>query len=159
MGCHGWDEFRALSARLNFDLNKKRALLSPSKRKSKQRCYTKQQFPIKGCLKEVMRLPNHLRQTHKVKKGSRVKRLMMECEPIIRKHVEEDSDSNVSLESSDSDDTYDSVQKVFHQNASYDNRQVCIYPRSIKFDGVECDFQVTENANDLSLLSIQSANI
>ena len=122
MGCHGWDEFRALSARLNFDLNKKRALLSPSKRKSKQRCYTKQQFPIKGCLKEVMRLPNHLRQTHKVKKGSRVKRLMMECEPIIRKHVEEDSDSNVSLESSDSDDTYDSVQKVFHQNASYDNR-------------------------------------
>ena len=122
MGCHGWDEFRASSARLNFDLNKKRALLSPSKRKSKQRCYTKQKFPIKGCLKEVMGLPNHLRQTHKVTKGSRVKRLMMESEPIIRKHVEEDSDSNVSLQSSDSDDTYDSVQKVFHQNASYDNR-------------------------------------
>ena len=47
---------------------------------------------------------------------------MMESEPIIGKHVEKDSDSNVSLESSDSDDTYDSVQKVFHQNASYDNR-------------------------------------
>ena len=122
MGCHGWDEFRASSARLNFDLNKKRALLSPSKRMSKQRRYTKRQFPIKGCLKEVMGLPNHLRQTHKVKKGSRVKRLMMESEPIIRKHVEEDSDSNVSLESSDSDDTYDSVQKVLHQNASYANR-------------------------------------
>ena len=122
MGCHGWDEFRSSSARLNFDLNKKRALLSPSKRMSKQRRYTKRQCPIKGCLKGVMRLPNQLRQTHKVKEGSRVKRLMMESEPIIGKHVEEDSDSNVSLESSDSDDTYDSVQKVFHQNASYDNR-------------------------------------
>ena len=123
MGCHGWDEFRASSARLNFDLNKKRALLSPSKRKSKQRSYTKRQCPIKGCLKEVMRLPNHLRQTHKVKEGSRVKQLMMESVPIIEKHVvEEDSDSNLSLESSDSDDTYDSVQKVFRQNASYDNR-------------------------------------
>ena len=70
-----------------------------------------------------MWLPNHLRQTHKVKEGSRVKRLMRESVPIIGKHVaEEDSDSNVSLESSDSDDTYDSVQKVYHQNASYDNR-------------------------------------
>lgn len=85
---------------------------------------------------------------------------MTESVPIIVKHVaEEDSDSNVSLESSDSDDTYDSVQKVYHQNASYDNRQVCIYPRSIKFDGVECGSRVTENANDLSLSSIQSANI
>ena len=47
----------------------------------------------------------------------------MESVPIIGKHVvEEDSDSNVSLKSSDSDDTYDSVQKEFHQNASYDNR-------------------------------------
>ena len=119
MGCHGRNGFRASSARLNFDLNKKRALLSPSKRKSKQRCYTKRQCPIKGCLKEVMWLPNHLWQTHKVKEGSRVKRLMRESVPIIGKHVaEEDSDSNVSLESSDSDDTYDSVQKVYHQNAS-----------------------------------------
>ena len=36
MGCHGWDEFRASSARLNFDLNKKRGCYhrqkeSPSK--------------------------------------------------------------------------------------------------------------------------------
>ena len=83
MGCHGWDKFRASSARLNFGLNKKRAVLSPSKRKSKQRSYTKRQCLIKGCLKEVMRFPNHLQQTHKVKEGSRVKQLMMEYVPIM----------------------------------------------------------------------------
>ena len=63
-----------------------------------------------------MRFPNHLRQT-------KVPESKIESVPIIEKQVvEEESDSNVSLECSDSDDTYDSLQKLFHQKASYDDR-------------------------------------
>ena len=64
---HKWSEEKATSARTNFGLNKKRQILSPSKRKTKARVYNSRfQCPFVGCMKEVLKIRNHLRQQHKV---------------------------------------------------------------------------------------------
>lgn len=66
MKIHKWSELKASTARGNLGYDKKRKLLSPSKRRTKPRIYKRQQCPMTGCFKEPLRLRNYLRQTHEI---------------------------------------------------------------------------------------------
>ena len=61
MVMHKWSESKASGARSFMGGNKKRKLLSPSKRKTKPRVYKRRQCTFPGCFKEPWRLQNHLR--------------------------------------------------------------------------------------------------
>ena len=98
-GVHKWDEMRSSSVRLNFRLRKQRQQLSPSKRKSKARVYnTRWQCSYPGCIKEVLRLRNHLRQTHRIKDGEAIDEYVKISErvPETRVHGENSASSEES---------------------------------------------------------------
>ena len=79
---HKWDKLRSSSARLDFGLRKKREPLSPTKRKSKPRGYERMQCPEPGGMREVLRIHNHLHQTHKITDSVRIKELTKKAKHI-----------------------------------------------------------------------------
>ena len=74
---HKWDEKRATLARGQFGLRKIRACKPGKVRKN----YTKKICPLITCGKTVLRLGNHLRQTHNFSDKSYVKMLVDAGEP------------------------------------------------------------------------------
>ena len=61
-----WDDVRASSTRISFGYCKKRELLSPTKKNPKPREYERWQCTFPNCLKDPLRLRNHLRQAHRI---------------------------------------------------------------------------------------------
>lgn len=97
---HGWSEDRAKAARGNFKLNKARALKPDGIRKTKicKRRTVRYQCPIHHCLKEVTRLDNHLRQTHKISSDKKIKRCFQVANKLAP--IEEPSSSEEEMGSS-----------------------------------------------------------
>eukprot|EP00112_Aurelia_sp_Birch-Aquarium-sp1_P005236 Seg1593.2 transcript_id=Seg1593.2/GoldUCD/mRNA.D3Y31 product="hypothetical protein" protein_id=Seg1593.2/GoldUCD/D3Y31 len=69
---HKWDEKRAVLARGQFGLRKTREIMPGRKRKN----YTAKMCPMITCGKTVLRLGNHLRQTHNLSDKSHIKMLV-----------------------------------------------------------------------------------
>ena len=101
---HKWSEGKASGARIFMSGNKKRKLLSPSKRKTKPQVYKRRQCTFPGCFKEPLRLQNHLRQTHKITEKAELDQLMRQSSTdrgkLFRKQFESSSGSETEDEES-----------------------------------------------------------
>nr|XP_047124634.1 uncharacterized protein LOC124807122 isoform X2 [Hydra vulgaris]XP_047126611.1 uncharacterized protein LOC124807913 isoform X2 [Hydra vulgaris] len=113
---HNWDNIKASNARLDFGLNLKRKVLSPSKRRSKVQKYHKKTCPISFCLKEVRRLDNHLRQYHKVPTKD-VKPLVERATCVYERSTSESESLTESDESLSLEPYFD--KEVFQQGANF----------------------------------------
>ena len=92
------------------NLKKTRARLPDKKRKTKARFYQKRVCPYDGCLKHVVRMENHLKDTHKVKN-------LKEYRELLRKAVYvRDVNSTEEEESmSDNDNEYREIISVMRK--------------------------------------------
>lgn len=93
-GVHQWDDMRASSARINFGYRKKRKLLSLSKRKTKPREYERRQCTFPNCLKEPLRLRNHLRQTHRITDKATIDHYVEQSVVLLDDELVESDDEN-----------------------------------------------------------------
>ncbi|XP_065648964.1 uncharacterized protein LOC136078070 isoform X1 [Hydra vulgaris] len=123
---HDWDESKAKSARINFDLNLKRKVLSPSKRHSKIRNYKQTICGFLHCSKEVKRINNHLRQYHGLKSKEEIKKALLFSRPVLETFLDENSDMSsndgVSSESLAEDDL---LENNFNRAIHNDNNFLC----------------------------------
>ncbi|XP_065640288.1 uncharacterized protein LOC124815663 [Hydra vulgaris] len=119
---HVWDRIKAKNARVDFDLNLPRKVLSPSKRQSKIRQYKKQICGFSNCLKEVKRLNNHLRQFHGLKTKEEVQRATMLARPVLEISDKESNDESSSDDSSFTDDEVlleNNFTKAIHSDSNF----------------------------------------
>ena len=119
---HGWDKQKAKSARLVHNLNLKREIKPQEDKKSKCKPYTGRFIcPVEHCLKQVVRLRNHLRQFHKIQSKEEVDRKVAVSQKVME--FEESNESDTSdTGSSDSDNEIatdeDEVKRLFSKAVS-----------------------------------------
>ena len=156
-GVHKWDEMRPSSVRLNFRLRKQRQQLSPSQRKTKARvCNTRWQCSYPGCIKEVLRLRNHLRQTHKIKDGEAIDEYVKLSERVPENRVHNENSAS-SEESEFSSSDFEEEERLITETA-FEKMRNCETFGAIDSDsdedwlarefndqhGVDCAFEDTE---------------
>lgn len=83
----------ARAAMSQHNLKKIRTRLPDNKRKSKARTYQKRVCPYAGCLKHVVRLENHLKDTHKVKNLSEYRKLLRDAVYVNENNLTEEEES------------------------------------------------------------------
>ena len=100
---HGWSREKAESARMNFRLNKTRDILSDNSRKSRKQYFHKKICPIPHCHKEVRRIGNHLRQTHKILSNKKFQKCIQAVD-IALSDKSDSSESSLYSSSEESDE-------------------------------------------------------
>lgn len=89
---HGLTEENARALRTQTaQMNYEGKIKPECKRKGKQRHYRKRVCPVTGCAKVVVRLENHLRQTHRVDDQKIYKRLLREASYFEEYKTESDA--------------------------------------------------------------------
>ncbi|XP_065669487.1 uncharacterized protein LOC136088767 [Hydra vulgaris] len=145
---HNWEETKAKSARINFGLNEKRKVLSPSKRQSKVKKHTRKICPMNHCMKEVLRLGNHLRQFHKLSNCETKKYLSkgvsvledFESESGEKSNSSSDFSDNPSLECHFDKEIFVQGENFIDVNSSSDEDWLAskyVQSRFLKKDGSE----------------------
>ena len=85
---HKWRPQDAAADRVNFKLNLERSLKPDNERKTKpRRRIDVFECPMQGCLSEVKRPRQHLRQTHKITDKDRIDRKMKKSKRLLQKQM------------------------------------------------------------------------
>ena len=111
---HRWDESKASTARVNFGINEKRGKKNTTTGKARQNG-KRWQCPNDYCMREVIRIKNHLRQFHKLELKD-VKRYAERAKQVLSKSSASSSSlSSSSSSSASSEDSAENIDRYFHR--------------------------------------------
>ena len=113
---HGWDEAKAKAARSIFNLNASRPRKAPEERLAKCKPYTDRFIcPVPFCLKQVVRVRNHVRQYHGIKSKDEIDRKVSSASKVEEfqspKKCDEFASDYETTESEDDDEMKRQLQE------------------------------------------------